>query len=131
MCLEIQLASARIGYVRVQLGRREVRVAEHLLDAPQVGAALEEVRRERVPEQVGVDALGLETGLGGEPSQDQEDARTRERASLRVQEELRSVAPVEVRTAAREVAPQRLRGASADRDESLLRALADGANHAL
>jgi hypothetical protein len=31
--LEVQLAAPPIGYVRVELGRREVGVAEHLLDA--------------------------------------------------------------------------------------------------
>jgi hypothetical protein len=46
----VQLAAASIGYVRIQLGGREVGVAEHLLDAPQVGAAFEEMRRERVAE---------------------------------------------------------------------------------
>ena len=35
-------------------------MAEHLLDAAQVGAALEQMRRERVAEQVRVDALRLE-----------------------------------------------------------------------
>ena len=58
--LEIQLATAPIGYVRVELCRGEVGVAEHLLDAAEVGASLEEMRRERVAEQVGVDPLGLE-----------------------------------------------------------------------
>ena len=58
--LEVQLPAAPIGYVRVELGRREVGVAEHLLDAAQVGAALEQMRREGVAEQVRVDALRLE-----------------------------------------------------------------------
>jgi hypothetical protein len=34
MGLEIQLAAAPIGYVGVELGRREVGMAEHFLDAP-------------------------------------------------------------------------------------------------
>ena len=106
--LEVQLAPAAVGDVRVELGRAEVGVAEHLLDAAQVGAALEQVRRERVAEQVRVHALRLEAGLRGQPAQDQERAGARERAALRVQEELGPVAAVEVRAAAREVAPQRL-----------------------
>src|SRR3954447_5956569 len=37
--------------VRVDLGRREVLVAEQLLDDAEVGAAVEQVRRERVAER--------------------------------------------------------------------------------
>ena len=57
-------------------------MAEHLLDAAQVGAALEQVRGERVAEQVGVNASGLEAGRLGEPPQDQERARAGQRAAL-------------------------------------------------
>jgi hypothetical protein len=39
--LVVQLAAASVGYVCVQLGRREIGVAEHLLEAAQVCAALE------------------------------------------------------------------------------------------
>src|SRR5580765_4219700 len=42
--------------VRVSLRRAQTRVAEELLDGAQVGAALQEVRRERVPERVRADA---------------------------------------------------------------------------
>ena len=45
-------------HVRVDLGRREVLVAEQLLDDAQVRAAVEQVRREGVPQRVGRDALG-------------------------------------------------------------------------
>ena len=64
--LEVRVAATPVGDVGVELGRREVGVAEHLLHAAQVGAALEQVGRERVAEQMGVDALGLEAGLGRE-----------------------------------------------------------------
>ena len=50
-------------------------MAEHLLHRAEVGAALEQVRRERVAEQVRVNPLGLEPGLLGELAQDQERAR--------------------------------------------------------
>ena len=63
MRLEVQLAAPPIGYVGVELGRREVGVAEHLLDAPEIGAALEQMRREGVAQEVRVDALRLEPGL--------------------------------------------------------------------
>src|SRR5436309_2887424 len=38
--------------VRVDLGRRQAGVAQHLLDAAQVGTALEQVRRRAVPQAV-------------------------------------------------------------------------------
>ena len=91
MRLEVQLAAAPIGYVRVELGRGEIGVAEHLLDAPEVGPALEQVRRERVAEKVRMDALGLEARSLGEAAQDQERAGAREAAAAGVQEELRAV----------------------------------------
>jgi hypothetical protein len=40
------------GDVRVDLRRREVRVPEQLLDGAEIGAAVEEVRREAVPQRV-------------------------------------------------------------------------------
>jgi hypothetical protein len=57
---EVELAPAAITDVGVELGRREIGVAKHLLDASEIRTALEQVGRERVPEQVGVDPLGLE-----------------------------------------------------------------------
>src|SRR5581483_6232229 len=54
-----------------------------------------------------------------------------ERTALRVQEELGSVAAVEVRPAAREVAAQRLGCGPPDRDDPLLAPLADAADEAL
>ena len=101
---------------------------EHLLDGAQVGAALEQVRRERVPEQVGMHALRVEPRLLGEPPKDQERARAGEAAAAGVQEQLRAVTRVEIRTAAREVAAQRLDRRPADRDDALLAALADDAH---
>ena len=128
--LEVGLAPPPVGDVGVELGRRQVGVAEHLLDAAEVGAAFEQVRRERVAEQVGVDAAGLEAGLLGEPAQDQEGAGAGQRAALRVQEELGPVAAVEVGAAAREVAAERLDRRAADRDDPLLVPLADARGRA-
>ena len=76
----------------------------------EVGASLEQVSGERMAQQVRVDASRLEPGLLGEAAQDQEGAGPRQRAALGVQEQLRPVAPVEVRAAAREVAAERLGG---------------------
>src|SRR4051794_15564410 len=128
---EVQLATAAIGYVGIELGGREVGMPEQLLQGAEVGAALEQVRGERVAQQVRVHALRLEAGLAGEPAQDQEGAGSGERPALRVQEELGAVARVEVRPAAREVEPQRLAGGAADRHDALLAALAGAADEPL
>ena len=69
-------------------------MAEHLLDASQVGAALDQMCRERVAQQVWVDAGGFEPGADRKPAPDEARARPRERAALPVQEELGPVAPV-------------------------------------
>ena len=41
MRLEVQLPPPAIGYVRVQLRRREIGMSEHLLNRSKVGASLE------------------------------------------------------------------------------------------
>src|SRR3954467_13461456 len=74
--LEVQLATSPIGYVRVQLGGREVGMTQHLLDASQVGTSFEEVRGEGMAEQVGVDPLWVEAGRRGKPAEDEEGAGT-------------------------------------------------------
>src|SRR6266536_950235 len=105
---EIDVAAPPVAHVRVQLSRPQVGVTQHLLDASQVGSALQEMGREGVAQQVGVDTLGLEARSLGQAPQDQEGARSGERAALRVQEQLRSVTAIEERAAVGEVAPQRL-----------------------
>jgi hypothetical protein len=62
MAAEVDVAAPPVAHVRVELGRAEVGVPEHLLDAAEIRAALEQVGGERVPEEVRVDALGLEAG---------------------------------------------------------------------
>jgi len=64
-------------HMRIDLRRRERAVAEQLLDRPQVGAALQQVRREGVPQQMRVHAAGVETCLLGELSQTQGRIRCR------------------------------------------------------
>src|SRR5688500_14679144 len=113
---KVQLPTTPIGYVRVELRRRQIGVAEHLLDAAQVSASLEQMRGERVTEQVWVDSLRLEPGLLGEAAQDQEGAGAGERPAARVQEELGPVAAVEVGAAERDVAAQRFDRGAAERD---------------
>src|SRR6478735_7438028 len=103
-------------------------MSEHLLDRTQVGASLEQVRRERVAQEVGVDPLRLEAGLVGQPPQDEEDAGPGERPAVRVEEQLLPVAPVEMGPAAREVATEGVRCLPPDRYDSFLAAFAEGAD---
>jgi len=128
--LVVDLAPAAVGDVRVQLGGGEVGMAEHLLDAAQVGAALQKVGREGVAEEMRGDALRLQPGLGREAAEDEEGARSGQRATLRVEKELGTVAAVEVGAAAREVAAESLHGLAADGDDPLLVALPDAADEA-
>src|SRR6266511_3187268 len=102
MRAEVGLAAAGVRHVRVHLGRGQIRMAEHLLHAPEVGTALQEVGREGMAQEVRVDALGLEACLGREPAEDQEGSGSGQRPSLRVKEELWTVALVQVRTATRQ-----------------------------
>ena len=97
---EVGLAAALVRHVRVQLGRCEIGVAEHLLDAPEVGTALEQMGRERVSKKMWVHASRLEPCTLGEPPEDETGACTRERSAFRVQEQCGRPAPVEVRASA-------------------------------
>jgi len=66
--------------VGVDLGRRDLAVPEHQLDGPEVGPALEEVRREGVPQDVRAD-LGGDPGRQGVPLQEFPKPLARERAA--------------------------------------------------
>src|SRR5690242_19016062 len=85
---EIEVAPATVGNVGVQLGRAEVGVSEHLLDASQICSAFEQVGGEGVAQEVRVHALRLKACAAGEAAQDQECAGAREGAALGVQEQL-------------------------------------------
>ena len=125
MCPVIQLPTTAVGYVRVQLRRRQIGMSEHFLNRTEVGASLEEVGCEGVPQQVGVHALRVEPGLLGEAAEDQERARPGQRAAAGVQEHLRAVAPVEEGAALCQVAAERLDRRAPDGDDALLVALPD------
>src|SRR4051794_38439638 len=70
----------------------------------------------------------FEAGFLRELAEDEERPGARKCAALRVQEELGPVPLVEKRTAVREVAPEGIDRLPADRDDPLLRALADRAD---
>src|SRR5262249_24777049 len=107
-------------------------MSEQFLNTSQICSSLEQVRSKRVPEQVrgkgGPQQVGGATSrpeprLLGQAAEDQECPGPRQRATLRIQEELGTVAPVEERPPAGEVAAERLDGRPADRDDPLLAAL--------
>jgi len=60
--LSIDLEQLRGVHVRVALRRRQLHVPEQLLDRAQVGACLQEVRREGVPQRVRADAESRAAG---------------------------------------------------------------------
>ena len=77
MRLAIGAAQRGIGEVGVDLGRLEVRVAEQLLHDPQVGAALEQVRRERVAQGVRAGPLRRPPAASTQRSSDEPQRRAR------------------------------------------------------
>ena len=79
MCPEVQLAPPVDRIRGCRAPSSQVGMAEHLLNAAEVGAALEQVRGEGVAQQVRVDAARVEPGLLGQPAQDQEGARAGQR----------------------------------------------------
>src|ERR671923_1526675 len=106
--------------MRIELRRPEVGMSQHLLDAAQVGASFEEVRGERVAQEVRVDAPRVETGLRRQALEHEEGAGAGEGASLGVEEELGATAAIEVRPAAGEVPAEGFGGLPPERDEALL-----------
>src|SRR5713101_5084330 len=88
------------------------------------------MRREGVTEQVRMNSFRLEPGLGCQLAEDQEGAGARQAAALRVQEELGSMPHLQERASPSQVTPHCLRGLAADRNDPLLRALADAPDDA-
>ena len=107
----VDLAQALGVDVAVHLRGRERGVAEQLLDRAQVGAALEQMRRERVPEPMRV---------RDEPA----ERRRVEPAAARREEQRVLGAAGELRPRLAEVARDEVRGLLAERDDAVLRALA-------
>ena len=106
-------------------------MAEHLLDGAEVRSTLEEVGRERVAQEVGMHTLGLEAGALGQASKHEEGPGPRERAASGVEEELGSIATVEVGATEGEVSTYGLGSRTAERHEALLPALPENADDPL
>src|SRR3954447_25691553 len=124
---ELRVLQALGREVRVDLRRRNVRVAEHLLQRAQVAAAGEQVGREGVAQRVRAHPP-LEAGGARVALDDLVEALARQAAAAAVEDETRLVAqPDERGTAAVEVGARGEDGLAADRHEALLAALAAGA----
>src|SRR5204863_3310507 len=99
-------------------------MAEHLLDGPQIGPAVEQMRRERVTEGVRVDA-SLDRGVPRPHAQATPYIRCREPSTgLRQEQRLLAAAIRERRARALHVARKRAQGRLAGRDDPGFRALA-------
>src|SRR4051812_21640502 len=77
MALRVCRPQTRGLYPSVDLGRRDTRVSQQLLDGPQVRPALQQVGGEGVPERVRVHA-GLGGGVARPDPQAAPDVRCRE-----------------------------------------------------
>src|SRR5205085_10860028 len=125
--LVVNLGEAGEVDVRVALGRRETGVAEELLDGAQVGAAVQEMGRERMAERV---RARVHPRAGGARvlGDDARDAAGSEAPAAHVQEDRVGI-PTGARRPAATVIVERGKGGCADRDEALLAALAEDAHH--
>src|SRR5215207_1383482 len=117
--------------VGVELGGRDVCVAEHLLDRAEVAAAREQVGGEGVPERVRAHPVREPGGLRV-PANDLVEALAGEMAAAEVHEQVHLRRPLdELRPAALEVDAKRLQRRLPDGHHALLRALAARAQDAL
>ena len=131
MSLEVLVLEAPVREVRVDLRRRDVGVAEHLLQHAQVAAAGEQVRSERVAQRVRAHPV-LQPAFARVALDDLVEPLAAEAAAALVDEEVRLVANAdELRAAALQVDPDGGERLAPDRDEPLLRALAASAQHLL
>src|SRR5688572_24641096 len=94
MKLVVDVAHPLFEDVRVDLRGGQIRVTEHQLNGPQIGATLEQVRGKRMPEHVWTDPR-LETRLSrvGPENFPEPDARQAWSAAARVHEEAWTVPP--------------------------------------
>src|SRR3954465_6988391 len=86
--VEVDVLQALGREVRVELGRGDVRVAEHLLQRAQVAAAREQVRRKRVAQRVRAHGVG-KARARGVALDDLVEALARETAAAVIDEQAR------------------------------------------
>ena len=71
-------------------------MTEHFLNRSEIGASLEQVSGERMPEEVRMDTCGVEARNFGQTAQDEERSGAGQRAAFRVEKQFGTVPPVEV-----------------------------------
>ena len=106
-------------------------MTEHLLDGAEIGAAFEQMRGERVAQEVRMHPARLEAGAVCKLAEDQEGTGAGERTPAGIQEELGPIAAIEVWPAEGEVAAHGLGSRAAQRNEALLAALPEHADDAV
>src|SRR5918993_354784 len=128
---EVHVLQPLAGEVRVELRRRDVRVAQHLLHGAQVAATGQQVRRERVPERVRAHAVRQPRGERV-AADDLVEALAGELAAAEVHEQVRLGRALDERgPPSLQIDPERLQRRLADGDDPLLRALAARPQEAL
>src|ERR1044072_803061 len=115
--------------VRVDLRRRDIAVAEHHLHRAQVGAVLEKVRREAVPQHVR--RQRADAGAAAVAYEDLPEPLPRHRRAAVVQEHLRVAAAQQPAAHLGEIAPHPRLRLLPHRHDALLAALAEGDEEAL
>ena len=131
MMLQYLLPQGRQIHVCIYLRRTDVLMAEQFLDGPQVGAAFEQSRGERMAQRVWADGL-RDAGFGGLTLDHDENHRAGQVGAAAVQEDISLLSRLDVHPAA-VVEPQHqlADGAFGDWHEALLAALAHDADIAL
>jgi len=125
MKLAVHLAQTLAGDVRVDFGGADARVAEQFLDDAQVGAVVEQVRGEAVPEHVRGNVAG-DAGAPGAAFDPQPEGHGRERRAARGQKHVgRRARPHQLGPADLQIAVERFDGFAADGHNAFLVALAD------
>src|SRR4051812_22010843 len=125
MKLFVHTSKVLAVHMRVDLGRRDVRVSEHFLNRSKVRAALQQVRRERMPERMRGDVLG-QTGLVDVMAQNLPCPHARQRRAAGIQkQDASALAAVEFWPQLAQVDRDGADGAPADRNESFLAPLSE------
>src|SRR5690606_17227463 len=118
-------------YMSVDLRRGDVCVAEHLLNGPEVGAALQQMRGEAVSQRVRSD-VSRDPCRCDVPLQDLPCTHPAQRRASRVQEEpALALAALQLRTCLTKVHRRRTQCAPANRYQPLLAALSENPEQAL
>src|SRR5215210_2747756 len=128
MILLVYLSQVLPVDVCINLRRRDVRVAEHLLDSAEVCTALEQMRREGVPQRVWRNGLG-DSGVLDVAAEDLPCAHARERLAARVEKKhALATSLLQARSQLADVGRHGADRRPPDRNQALLAAFAEDAH---